>query len=53
MANLRAGYAAEFRAVLENDVGPVSPYGCVDLRAKSRGSRQAPFPATRPAAIIS
>lgn len=53
MTDLRARYAAEFRAIFENDVCPIPSYGRVDLRAESCGSCQAPLPATRPTAIIS
>lgn len=51
--HLWAGYAVEFRAIFENDVRSIPSYGRVNLRAESRGSCQAPLPATRPTAIIS
>lgn len=35
MTYLWAGYAAKFRAILENDVCPISPHGRVDLGTKN------------------
>lgn len=50
--HLRACDCVKLGAVFENHIGAVTSHGRVKLSTKATGFRQAPFAATRPAAII-